>query len=719
MSKDTAANTTTENGHATLALDPSTGVATVTLQMAGRANKINDDFGHTLQQALDWVGAQEGVKGVILASGHKDFCVGADIDRLYRERDPADLMKRLRELGGLFRRLEQLPFPVVAALTGSALGGGFELALACHHRIAIDDPRIQLGLPEVSLGVIPGAGGTQRLPRLIGIQGALEHIAQGKILRAPQAKKIGFVDALAADREALFTAAHAWIAANPKAKQPWDDKKFRFPGPRPGSDDARNLFMAGSAMLYKKTAGAFPAAEAAMSVVQEGCAITFDAALLIEMRAFTKLATSDQAKDMIRTLWYHRTAAEKHEGLPSTEAHGQWKMGAKVAILGAGMMGAGLGFVCAKAGMQVVLKDIEQDALDRGLAHVDAQVASQRHMSADDKQALRGRLTGTLDVADLQGCDLIIEAVFESLELKHMVTKEAEPMLAEGGIWASNTSAIPIADLAKASAHPERFIGMHFFSPVEKMQLLEIITPEATSEQTLARSLAFSRAIKKLPIVVGDGYGFYTTRVFSAYILEGAQLVAEGHDPATIEWAARTAGMVVPPLQVFDEVTLTLAVKGFKQGRVYGRTLDIAGVALVERMVELGRHGKAAGQGFYDYGKDGRRLWKGLCELVTAKPEQTGVELIGRRLLGLQALEAARCVADGVIKKPRDAEVGAIFGLGFAPNTGGPLSYIDRRGVAAFVEEMDALAKTQGERYEPPQLLRDMATKGERFFEEV
>ncbi|MCX4243094.1 3-hydroxyacyl-CoA dehydrogenase NAD-binding domain-containing protein [Paraliomyxa miuraensis] len=713
MSTDTAA--TTDNGQALLALDPSTGVATVTLQMTGRANKINDDFGHTLLQAIDWVQAQEAVKGLVLASGHKDFCVGADIDRLYRERDPADLMRRLRELHGLFRRIEQLPFPVVAALTGSALGGGFELALACHHRIAVDDPRIQLGLPEVSLGVIPGAGGTQRLPRLIGIQPALEHIAQGKILRAPQAKKVGFVDALAPDRSALLAAAQAWIAEHPKARQPWDDKKFRFPGPRPGSDDARNLFMAGSAMLYKKTAGAFPAAEAVMSVVQEGCAVTFDAALVIEMRAFAKLATSDQAKDMIRTLWYHRTAAEKHEGLPSAAEHGL----AKVAILGAGMMGAGLGFVCAKAGLQVVLKDVKQEALDRGLAHVDQQVAAQRHLSADDKHTLRGRLTGTLEAAELEGCDLIIEAVFESLALKHAVTREAEPMLAESGIWASNTSAIPITDLAKASAHPDRFIGMHFFSPVEKMQLLEIITPEATSEQTLARSLAFCRAIKKLPIVVGDGYGFYTTRVFSAYILEGAQLVAEGHDPATIEWAARAAGMVVPPLQVFDEVTLTLAAKGFEQGRAYGKTLDIPGVALVERMVELGRHGKAAGQGFYDYAKDGRRLWKGLSELVTARPEATGVDLVGRRLLGLQALEAARCVADGVIKKHRDAEVGAIFGIGFAPNTGGPLSYIDRRGVSAFVEEMDGFAKAYGARYEAPPLLRDMARKGERFFEAV
>ncbi|MEM9455235.1 MAG: 3-hydroxyacyl-CoA dehydrogenase NAD-binding domain-containing protein [Myxococcota bacterium] len=468
-------------------------------------------------------------------------------------------------------------------------------------------------------------------------------------------------------------------------------------------------------MLYKKTAGAFPAAEAALSVVQEGCAITFDRALEVEMRAFAHIATSDQAKDMIRTIWYHRTAAEKHEGLPTAAEHGF----SKVAILGAGMMGAGLAFITAKAGMQVVLKDIDQASLDRGLAHVDAQVGKQRHLSDEAKTQLRGRVTGTLSVGDLAGCDLVIEAVFENLELKHMVTKETEPVLAEGGIWASNTSAIPIADLAKASAAPDRFIGLHFFSPVEKMQLLEIITPEATSPGTLGRCLAFSRAIGKLPIVVGDGYGFYTTRVFSAYILEGAQLVAEGHDPATIEWAARSAGMVVPPLQVFDEVTLTLAAKGFTQGRAYGRTLEIPGVRLVETMVEQGRKGKAEGQGFYDYGKDGRRLWPGLAALVNATPHKTGVELIGQRLLGLQALEAARCVADGVVKKHRDAEVGAIFGVGFAPNTGGPLSYIDRVGVRAFVDRMDGFAKEYGDRFQPPPLLRDMAERGETFFEKV
>jgi 3-hydroxyacyl-CoA dehydrogenase/enoyl-CoA hydratase/3-hydroxybutyryl-CoA epimerase len=367
-----------------------------------------------------------------------------------------------------------------------------------------------------------------------------------------------------------------------------------------------------------------------------------------------------------------------------------------------------------------VLKDVKEEQLGKARAHCEEQAKGAKHLGADKQKQILDRIKYTLSVDDLDGCDLIIEAVFENLELKHMVTKEAEPKLAKGGVWASNTSAIPIGDLAKVSSAPNNFIGLHFFSPVEKMQLVEVITTAQTSDETLARSLAYTRAIKKLPIVVGDGYGFYTTRVFSAYILEGAQLVAEGHDPVVIEWAAKKFGMVVPPLQVFDEVTLTLGVKGFKQGRHYGKALDLPGALLVEAMVEKhDRAGKAAGKGFYEYGPEGRTLWTGLAQLAVGKPETTGVEHIGRRLLTLQALEAARCVAEGIVKNPRDAEVGAIFGVGFAPSTGGPLSYIDRRGLAQFVADCDGFAKTCGARYQPPQLLRDMAAQGKTFFEKV
>ncbi len=707
--------TTTKNQMAKLSFDANTRIATVSLQMP-KVNKINDDFGATLQEALEWAKQQEKLAGIIIGSEHKDFCVGADIDRLYRERDPASLMKRLRELHALYRGIETIGVPVVAALTGSALGGGYELALSCHRRIALKDPKVQLGLPEVTLGVLPGAGGTQRLPRLVGIQVALDCILQGKMVRAPKAIHIGLCDELADTREGVHEAAKKWILANPKAsKQPWD-RKAPIPGPQPGSNDARSMFMAACGMLTKKTARAYPAPEAAVAAMQEGLSLCFDRALEVEARYFTKLAVSDQAKDMIRTIWYHRTAAEKHDGLPSTENLGVQKIG----ILGAGMMGAGLAFISAQAGFDVVLKDIDQKTLDKAMEHANAEAKALKHLPADEQAKIVGRIKPTLRDEDLDGVDMVIEAVFENIELKHKVTQDIEPRLSKNGFWASNTSALPIADLAKVSKAPDKFIGLHFFSPVEKMQLLEIITSAQTSDETLARALAYTKRIKKLPIVVGDGYGFYTTRVFTAYILEGAQLVAEGHDPVLVEWAARSAGMVVAPLQVFDEVTLSLAVKGFAMGRKYGKPLDTSGVALIEKMVSEGRAGKAAGAGFYDYEK-GRRtgIWSGLRALAAGKPEASSVELLQRRLLGLQALEAARCVADGVVKNKRDAEVGAIFGIGFAPNTGGPLSYIDRRGVAAFVAEMDGFADAYGERYRPPQLLRDMAKKNETFFERV
>jgi 3-hydroxyacyl-CoA dehydrogenase/enoyl-CoA hydratase/3-hydroxybutyryl-CoA epimerase len=695
--------------------DPSTGIATLTLDMPGKVNVINQAYGEGLRDALAWAKEREGLRGIIIGSAHEDFCAGADIDALYAERDPAVVLQKTTDLNALYRAIETAGVPVVAALTGTALGGGYELALACHHRIALDDARIKVGLPEVQLGVIPGAGGTQRLPRLIGIQAALENIVQSKEVRAPKAVKIGMVDELAADSNALRAAAEKWIAENQGFVAPWDRKKHRIPGPRPGSGDARNIFMAACAMLRKKTAGVYPAPERAISAMEEGLMLDFDRALEVEGRYFAELAVSDQTKRMIRTLWFFRQAALKHEGLPSCEDAGL----KKVAVLGAGMMGAGLAYVSANAGYEVALKDIGQEALDEGVAHFDEQLAKRaKHLSDEERAALRGRLTPTLSLDDLDGTDLIIEAVFENLDLKHAVTRETEPRLGENGIWASNTSAIPITDLAEASAHADRFIGLHFFSPVEQMPLVEIIMGEKTSDETLARALAFAKAIKKIPIVVNDGYGFYTTRVFSAYILEGAQLVAEGHDPVLIEWAARQAGMVVPPLQVFDEVTLTLGVKATEQGRKYlGDAVDLEGVNLIRKMVEDGRPGRAGGAGFYEY-ENGRRkrLWPGLEQLAKAAPTRTGVELLARRLLLVQANQAAHCVADGIIRERRDAEVGAIFGIGFAPNTGGPLSWLDAQDLREVVTELDALAAVHGKRYEAPSLLREMAEKRERFF---
>jgi 3-hydroxyacyl-CoA dehydrogenase / enoyl-CoA hydratase / 3-hydroxybutyryl-CoA epimerase len=679
------------------------GVALLILQMEGKANKINETFIRGFAELVEEALALPGLKGLVITSAHKDFCVGADLDMIFAERDPARLLEGVRALTGTFRKLELGPVPVAAALVGSALGGGYELALACHHRVVLEEAGLSLGLPEVQLGVIPGGGGTQRLPRLIGVQAALEAMAQGKTVRGNKAVSGGWAEEGAASREEVEEKARHWCLSHPGARQPWD-RDAPLPDVQVGSEMFRNLFMGAAAFLYKKTSGAYRAPEALLAVVQEGLRLKFDRAMEIEARAFVKLATGDQAKDMIRTLWFHKSAAERHADLPAL-ARGEEAGIRKVAILGAGMMGAGLAFLCAEKGYE------------RGMAHVAGQVARLKWLDEAGRAAVLGRVQGTLGLEELRGADLVIEAVFESVEIKHKVTREVEPLLAEGGIWASNTSALPITDLAEVSARPERFIGLHFFSPVEQMPLIEIILGKArgdrpgTDERTLARCLSFARRIGKTPIVVSDSYAFYTSRVFAAYIMEGVALLGEGQDPRLIEWAARTAGMAVPPLQVFDEVSLSLGRHVLEEAERYtGRVLPVAS-GLIKAMVDqAGRPGRAGGAGFYDYAEGRRRgLWSGLRSLAA---EVRGAPPAAP----LSVEQLARAVEEGVILRPRDAEVGAIFGIGFAPNTGGPLAWMDRQGAAALVAELEGLSATAGERFAPPSLLRGMAASGERFF---
>ena len=685
------------------------GVAILEMKMPGRANKIGKPFVAALDAAMTEALGHDGLKGIILTSGHKDFCVGADIDMLFALDNADALYAQLMEGHARLRRMEQCGKPVVAALGGSALGGGYELALACHHRIVLNSAKIQVGLPETMLGVIPGAGGTQRLPYIMGLQASMEHMAAGQPVRAHRAKAKGMVDDYAENKEELIAKAKAWIAENPSPVQPWDKKRHTWPGgARPGTPDAMMLFVGASAFIYKKTAGAFAAPEAVIRAVADGTRLKFDRGLEVEARLFVKLALSDQAKDMIRTLWFHRTKAEK---LGVGLEHG-FK---KVTILGTGMMGAGLGFLSAKAGLEVVLKDIRQEALDGALKHCEAEVAKLKHLGEDAQKTILSRITYTLENGPIAGSDLIIEAVVENLKIKHSVTKDLEPLLAPGGVWASNTSAIPITRLAEVSEHKDRFIGLHFFSPVEKMPLLEVIQPEACSDETLNRCLAFGKAIGRTNIVVNDGYGFFTTRLFASYILEGVQLVAEGHDGVLVEWAAQTAGMVMPPLKVFDEVTLTLGRHAFETRKdVTGEVLDLAGIDLVAKLVDMGRYGKAHGQGFYDWST--RTVWKGLADLTPATPEVTGLEFLQRRLMLAQAAEMGRVLQDGIIRDNKDAEIGAILGLGFAPGSGGPLSWMDKQGLRSLVSELRDFAGRYGERYTPAPILVEMAEKNQTFW---
>ncbi len=706
----------TSNGALRLAFEEETGIALLTLEMEGRANKIDDNFAYGLSEAFDWALGHSELKGVILGTGHRDFCVGADLDWLYCERDPLLLYENVMKLQRFFRKMETSGVPVVAALTGSALGGGFEVALAAHHRIALEASHVKFGLPEVTLGVLPGAGGTQRLSRMLGIQKALDLILQGKILRAAKAHKVGLVDELAQTKEEVYRKARAWIAENPHPKRPWDRKNFRFPDVQPDSSEARDIFMGAAALVAQKTAWAYEAPQLAINAMQEGVRLHFDRALEVETSYFVKLATGDQAKNMLRTLWFHRTAAEKLEDLPKVE---DAKIG-KVGILGAGMMGAGLAFVCAQSGYEVILQDISQEALDRAMERIQHLVTKKRHLDEEARQALLKAIRPTLQAEDVAEVDLIIEAVIEDLAIKRNVHQKLAPLLAKEALWASNTSAIPISKLAVNSGRRANFLGLHFFSPVEKMALVEVIVTPETSEEALGRALAFVRKLKKIPIVVNDGYGFYTTRVFAAYILEAAQLVAEGHEPELIEWAARSAGMAVPPLQVFDEINLSLAQHVLAQREESSTyALPSEGIELIAKMVDLGRTGRSAGKGFYNY-EGGRRIgfWKGLGDLVDGEAPQQDVEEIQRRLMFVQCVEVARTLDEGILRHERDAEVGAVFGLGFAPNSGGPLAYMDRLGPLKLVPTLKRMSQKYGPRYEPPALLNKMASQRRFFFDD-
>lgn len=693
----------------------SDGIRTLRFDLDGRSTNVLDraaigEFHEAVARAI----ADPAVTAVLLASGKEDFIAGADLEMVREFADPADLRDATLRLHRTLRDMETCGKPFAAAINGTALGGGFELCLACHHRVLGDRPRTRIGLPEVTLGLLPGGGGTQRLPRMIGIPAALPLLLEGRRLTPQQAMQAGLVDALVPAGEEEESA-RRWLlaqAAQP-ASQPWDRKGYRVPGGDVQSPAGRQLFFAANAMLRAKTLGNYPAPHRILSCVYEGLQVDMDTASKIEVSHFVAVALSPQAKNMIRTLFFHmgevNRLARRPSGVP-TRRFG------KVGVLGAGMMGAGIAHAQATAGLDTVLLDTSMELAgkgrDRSRRLLEAQQAKGR-LTAQAVEATLARIHPTTDFADLAGCDLVIEAVVEDRAVKAEVTRKAEAVVGADCLLASNTSTLPITGLAGASARPGNFLGLHFFSPVERMQLVEVIVGRETTDTTLAHALDYVRAIGKTPIVVNDARGFYTSRVFSTYVREGLAMLAEGVRPALIENAGRQAGMPVGPLAIADELSLDLIERINVQTR---RDLGAAYVAtaadeVIASMVHhLGRIGRKAGQGFYDYPQEGgKHLWPQLGEHFVPAPVQPGVDMLVRRLLHIQSVEAARCFEEGVITSAADADVGALLGWGYPAAHGGPIGYIDSIGVGRFVAECDELARRCGPRYAVPASLRERA----------
>ena len=699
------------------------GIATLTWDMQDSPmNVLNNDSLAAYEAELTKLLDDDAVKGIIVTSARKEFIAGADLRMLLHasEQSAEELFNWVRDLQQLFRRQETAGKPVVAAINGTALGGGLELTLATHYRVVADDPKIKLGLPEVKLGLLPGGGGTQRLPRLIGVRPALPLLTEGTHLSPHKALELGLVQAVVPAEELLEHARAYILSDDATSKQPWDEKRFKIPGGGIQTPKSYETFVGGAAMLQRATWGVYPAPKAIMACVYHGLQMPIDQGLTYEAREFVQLARGPVAGNMIRTLFFSLNDANKlkkrPEGVP-TQTY------TKVGVLGAGMMGAGLAYSLAMSKIEVVLLDRDQESAERGKQYSEKLLAKRvkrNRMTQEAADEVLARIVPTTDYAALKGAQLVIEAVFEDRDIKAKVTQMAEEILGEDAIFASNTSTLPITGLATASRRPGNFIGLHFFSPVDKMPLVEIITGEETSTETLARSLDLVKQMRKTPIVVKDSRGFFTSRVFATYVQEGLAMVTEGIHPVLIDRAARMAGMPVGPLALADEVSLELIYHIGKQTRE-----DLGEDAsshpsdpLVKLFVEeLGRVGKKSKAGLYAYPEDGpKHIWEGLSEHFPLAEAQPSVEDVQRRLLHIQGVESARCLEEGVLLAPEDGDVGSILGWGFAPQHGGVFSYIDTVGVRAFVQQAQALASAYGERFTPPQLLVEMAEEDRAFY---
>ncbi|MEL6978323.1 MAG: 3-hydroxyacyl-CoA dehydrogenase NAD-binding domain-containing protein [Pseudomonadota bacterium] len=677
----------------------------------------------TAWRALQW---DEAVAGVVVTSARDSFITGADINMLWdmRAAPAAKVFEQIQQLTRFFREMETAAKPTVAALVGDALGGGAELALACRYRVMAEDAKISF--PEVMIGLLPGAGGTQRLPRLMGAADALPYLTTGKALRAAKARTTGVVDETAPKAEVLDRAIAAVKEGKVPRKAPWDASGWRQPGAAPGARDWTQTFGAAGGMLRKQTRGKYPAPERIMACVYHGLQMSMDKALSFEGRQFVTLFTGPVSRAMIRTLWFGRNAANKLEKRPEGAPETAFT---KVGVIGAGVMGAGIASCTAMAGCDCVLLDVSEEAAERGLQHVKDYVGRQvkkRRMTEEEAAVVVARVHPTARYEDLAGAQLTIEAVFEDRDVKAKVVAATEAATSEGHIFGTNTSTLPITGLAEAASRPTDFVGIHFFSPVEKMPLVEIIRGGATSDRAAAVAMDYVKLIKKTPIVVNDSRGFYTSRVFGTYAREAFVMLQEGVNPALIENAGKRSGMPMGPFELIDMIGIDTGHK------ITHETIKEVGR---EAMAELGepfealevidwiiedcqRPGQKAGKGFYEYDASHKitRLWPDLYKRFPARDDQPRVEDLERRFLHIQAIETLRCLEESVVTAADDADIGSILGWGFAPWSGGVISYVEDRGLERFLSECEALEAAHGRRFQPPQILREMIARGERFY---
>jgi 3-hydroxyacyl-CoA dehydrogenase/enoyl-CoA hydratase/3-hydroxybutyryl-CoA epimerase len=702
-------------------------IVTVTMDQTGPVNAMNEEYRQAMAETVDKLEQEADLAGVVFASAKKVFFAGGDLNELLsaQKGDEAQFMDMLRTTKGILRRLEKLPVPVVAAINGAALGGGFEICLCCNHRIAWDDKSVQLGLPEVTLGLLPGGGGVVRMVNLLGLEKALPYLLEGKKVAPAVAIEEGMIHEVVNSVEDLVPRAKAWILENKEneqaAIQPWDTKGHKIPGGNASSPKLAQLLMMAPALLRQKTRGLLPAPEKILDCAVEATRLNFDNALEVESRGLTYLAVTPEAKNMISTFFFGMNKVNGGASRPKGVDKSSTK---KVGVLGAGMMGQGIAYVSAMAGIEVVLKDISLEAAEKGKAYSESLLdkrVSRGRMSEEKKQGILSLIKPTANDADLQGCDLIIEAVFENMDLKHKITKATEGRLADNGVWGSNTSTLPITQLAEASAKPQNFIGIHFFSPVDKMPLVEIICGEKTSDEALAKAFDYTRQIRKTPIVVNDSMGFFTSRTFGTYLDEGVQLLNEGVHPVQIDAMGKAIGMPVGPLAIYDEVSLELSRKAQETWKEMG-VLDKWGDGSVVRSIintmvgEHGRGGRHHGGGFYEYAEDGSKsIWPPLLDIYYKPDTQISEQDMKDRLLFRSVIESLKCLETNVLRTVADGNIGSIMGIGAPVWTGGYIQFVNTYGAQRFVDRCSELAAKYGERFEAPQIALEHARSGEVF----